>query len=58
MQLTKNNTAVLLPTIVHSNAAKGTAAAKAAGTSRATVQNSITAIVESGLNMVRQCTAV
>ena len=56
MQLTKNNTAVLVPTIMQSNAAKGTAAAKAAGTSRATVQNSITKIVDSAVNMVRHCT--
>ena len=52
MQLIKNNTAVLLPTIKQSNAAKGTAAANAAGTSRASVQNSITKIVESAVNMV------
>ena len=58
MQLTKNNTAVIVPTIMHSCAAKGTAAAKAAGTSRAFVQNTITMIVESAVNMVRQRTTL
>ena len=57
MQLTKNNTAVIVPTIMHSCAARGTAAATA-GTSRALVQNTITMIVESAVNMVRQRTTL